>query len=88
MTFRELVVCASPLAGSHTIREHMSATDCLTMGGDITINGEFVGLKEESSIMLLDKADDVILNDDNYITIIESDEMNMKVEEGKLNGIC
>jgi len=89
MTLRELVVCASPLIGSYTIREHMSATNCLTMGGDITINGEFVGLKEEPSIMLSDTKSDIILNDTESVAIIEKNEENIKIEdEENLNGIC
>ena len=63
MTLRQLVACASPLAGSYTVREHMSATNCLTIGGDLTINGEFVFLIEEESIILDDIKNDIILND-------------------------
>ncbi len=81
MTLRELVVCASPLIGSHTIREHMSATNCLTMGGDITINGEFIYLQEEKDIILKDIDSDILYIDEQNIQIL--DEIKL-IEKGEI----
>lgn len=40
MTLRTLVACASPLSGSHTVREHLAAINCseLGTGGDISFS--------------------------------------------------
>ena len=86
MTLRQLVVCASPLIGSHTIREHMSATSCLTMGGDLTINGELVRIKEDI-ITLTDSKNDIIVLIKEPVIILESNEI-IKIEEGIMYGIC
>lgn len=33
MTLRELVACVSPLPDGNTVRDHLAATDCITIGG-------------------------------------------------------
>ncbi len=87
MTLRQLVACASPLIGSHTVREHMSATNCLTIGGDLTINGEMISLREEEVIILSGTKDDIIVLNLEPVIMVEEDEI-IKIEEGIINGIC
>ncbi len=87
MTLRELVACATPLVGSHTVREHMSAMTCDFIGGDITISGEFISLNEENSTLLINE-NTLQLNEIAMELLDEDDIILQNKEEGSLNGIC
>ncbi len=90
MSLRELVACASPLSGSHTVRDHLAATDCLSLGGSIIINGEIVEITAENSIMLLEINNNIQVIEEDNITI-EEVILPISIDqiiEDEIDGIC
>ena len=81
MTLRQLVVCASPLVGSHTVREHMTAMTCDFIGGSMTVNGEFYYLQEEKDIILNDIYDIITIEEPG---VIEINDDAITIEEGDI----
>ena len=76
MTLRTLVVCASPLSGSHTVRDHLAATNCDDLGsgggGDVYINSTIYELSEEPVVGIEAVGDIITLTEiDDRIEIVE-----------------
>ena len=83
MTLRELVLCASPLPTGNTVRTHLQAMTCDFIGGDMTVNGEFIYLKEEKNIVLYDNENNNLqINDE--VEVLELEETIINIEEGDI----
>lgn len=89
MTFREMIVCASPLESGVTVREHLQAMNCLLLGGDLYVNTEGIELQEENSIILIEESDTIEITEVIEQEISVSDDVELIIQEGdEIDGLC
>lgn len=91
-TLRELILCASPLTGEHTVRDHLLATDCANLGNGGTCTDVPIIIETSDIPININEADPVIVRleaenvgiviSEIFIGInIEPEEITTKVEE-------
>lgn len=73
-TLRALILCASPLGGSYTVREHLLATDCDNLGsGDSGIQVPISIVTEDIPIAITEVQQ--------LEVVLEAEEVKVKVSE-------
>lgn len=94
LSLRQLVACASPLEGSHTIRDHLSAINCGDLGGGETIILPVDSIRVEAlsnahTIELDDRNIEINISTKKYGVDISNDIfVAMENNDKEVNSVC